>query len=115
MQTQIMPGSPTMIPFEEQVGAEKAAVIAQELETEFPELISVNPDGTKGVKYQNAVAVLFEAGINLLNVYCGLPKKEPFAKNNSRVVALGANAQIGANMNKVFSLLTEDIDLGVAA
>jgi hypothetical protein len=35
--------------------------IAQELELEFPELISVNPDGTKGVKYQNAVAVLFEA------------------------------------------------------
>ena len=33
MQTQIMPGSPTMIPFEEQVGAEKAAVIAQTLET----------------------------------------------------------------------------------
>jgi len=32
MQTQIMPGSPTMIPFEEQVGAEKAAVIAQTLE-----------------------------------------------------------------------------------
>jgi hypothetical protein len=24
-----------------------------------------------------------EAGINLLNVYCGLPVKEPFAKNNS--------------------------------
>jgi hypothetical protein len=35
--------------------------IAQELEVEFPELISNNPDGTKGVKYQNAVAVLFEA------------------------------------------------------
>jgi hypothetical protein len=35
--------------------------IAQELELEFPELISVNNDGTKGVKYQNAVAVLFEA------------------------------------------------------
>jgi hypothetical protein len=35
--------------------------IAQELELEFPELITVNPDGTKGVKYQNAVAVLFEA------------------------------------------------------
>ena len=35
--------------------------IAQELELEFPELISVNADGTKGVKYQNAVAVLFEA------------------------------------------------------
>lgn len=33
MQTQIMPGSPTMIPFEEQIGAEKAAVIAQTLET----------------------------------------------------------------------------------
>jgi hypothetical protein len=35
--------------------------IAQELEKEFPELISTNSDGTKGVKYQNAVAVLFEA------------------------------------------------------
>jgi hypothetical protein len=35
--------------------------IAQELEKEFPELITTNPDGTKGVKYQNAVAVLFEA------------------------------------------------------
>lgn len=35
--------------------------IAQELEEQFPELISLNNDGTKGVKYQNAVAVLFEA------------------------------------------------------
>jgi hypothetical protein len=35
--------------------------IAQELEEQFPELISKNEDGTKGVKYQNAVAVLFEA------------------------------------------------------
>jgi hypothetical protein len=35
--------------------------IAQELELEFPELISTNADGTKGVKYQNATAVLFEA------------------------------------------------------
>jgi hypothetical protein len=35
--------------------------IAQELELEFPELISINADGTKGVKYQNATAVLFEA------------------------------------------------------
>jgi hypothetical protein len=35
--------------------------IAQELEEQFPELISVNDDGTKGVKYQNAVAILFEA------------------------------------------------------
>jgi hypothetical protein len=35
--------------------------IAQELEKEFPELITTNLDGTKGVKYQNAVAVLFEA------------------------------------------------------
>jgi len=33
MQTQIMPGSPTMVPFEEQIGSEKAAVIAQTLET----------------------------------------------------------------------------------
>jgi hypothetical protein len=36
-------------------------------------------------------------------------------KNNSRVVALGANAQIEANMNKVFSLLNDDVILGVAA
>jgi len=36
-------------------------------------------------------------------------------KNNSRVVSQGDNAQIEANMNKVFSLLTEDIDLVVAA
>ena len=35
--------------------------IAQELEQQFPELISTNDDGTKGVKYQNAVAILFEA------------------------------------------------------
>lgn len=35
--------------------------IAQELEEQFPELISNNADGTKGVKYHNAVAVLFEA------------------------------------------------------
>ena len=35
--------------------------IAQEIEQQFPELISKNADGTKGVKYQNAVAVLFEA------------------------------------------------------
>ena len=32
MQTQIMAGSPTMIPFEEQIGAEKSAVIADTLE-----------------------------------------------------------------------------------
>jgi hypothetical protein len=36
-------------------------------------------------------------------------------KNNSRVVALGANAQIKANMNKVFSLLNDDVVVGVAA
>jgi hypothetical protein len=36
--------------------------------------------------------------VNLLN-----------GKNNSRVVALGANAQIEANMNKVFSLLGEEV------
>jgi hypothetical protein len=36
-------------------------------------------------------------------------------KNTSRVVALGANAQIEANMNKVFSLLNEDIIFEVAA
>jgi hypothetical protein len=35
--------------------------IAQELEVNFPELVSENADGTKAVKYQNAVAVLFEA------------------------------------------------------
>ena len=35
--------------------------IAQELEEQFPELITTNPDGTKAVKYQNATAVLFEA------------------------------------------------------
>jgi len=34
-------------------------------------------------------------------------------KNISRVVSLGDNAQIEANMNKVFSLLGEEI--GVAA
>jgi len=32
MQTQIMAGSPTMIPFEEQVGSEKSAVIAENIE-----------------------------------------------------------------------------------
>jgi len=35
--------------------------VAQELEQTFPELVTTNPDGTKAVKYQNAVAVLFEA------------------------------------------------------
>jgi hypothetical protein len=35
--------------------------IAQELEVAFPELVITNEDGTKAVKYQNAVAVLFEA------------------------------------------------------
>jgi hypothetical protein len=35
--------------------------IAQELEVAFPELVITNPDGTKAVKYQNTVAVLFEA------------------------------------------------------
>jgi hypothetical protein len=30
-------------------------------------------------------------------------------------VALGANAQVEANMNKVFSLISEDIILEVAA
>jgi hypothetical protein len=35
--------------------------IAQELELNLPELVSENVDGTKSVKYQNAVAVLFEA------------------------------------------------------
>jgi len=34
--------------------------IAQELEQTFPELVTTNEDGTKAVKYQNAVAVLFE-------------------------------------------------------
>jgi hypothetical protein len=32
MQTQIMAGSPTMIPFEEQIGTEKSAVIAENIE-----------------------------------------------------------------------------------
>jgi hypothetical protein len=35
--------------------------IAQELEENFPELVVTNEDGTKAVKYQNTVAVLFEA------------------------------------------------------
>jgi hypothetical protein len=35
--------------------------IAQELEEIFPELVTTNQNGIKGVKYQNAVAVLFEA------------------------------------------------------
>ena len=35
--------------------------IAQELEVNFPELVITNEDGTKAVKYQNTVAVLFEA------------------------------------------------------
>jgi hypothetical protein len=35
--------------------------IAQELEQQFPELVTTNKDGTKSVKYQNATAVLFEA------------------------------------------------------
>jgi len=35
--------------------------IAQELEVAFPELVVTNQDGTKAVKYQNAVAVMFEA------------------------------------------------------
>jgi len=35
--------------------------IAQELEVAFPELVVTNEDGTKAVKYQNTVAVLFEA------------------------------------------------------
>ena len=35
--------------------------IAQELELTFPELVVTNEDRTKAVKYQNAVAVMFEA------------------------------------------------------
>jgi hypothetical protein len=35
--------------------------IAQELEEVFPELVTTNELGIKGVKYQNAVAILFEA------------------------------------------------------
>jgi hypothetical protein len=35
--------------------------IAQELEEQFPELVVTNEDGTKAVKYQNSVAILFEA------------------------------------------------------
>ena len=49
MQTQIMPGSPTMIPFEEQIGNEKAAVIAQTLETAIwlGDTTSGNPNITR--------------------------------------------------------------------
>jgi hypothetical protein len=36
-------------------------------------------------------------------------------KNNLRVVSQGDNAQIEANMNKVFSLINEDVVIGVAA
>ena len=36
-------------------------------------------------------------------------------KNNLSVVSLEDNAQIEANMNKVFSLINEDVILGVAA
>lgn len=36
-------------------------------------------------------------------------------KNTNSVVSQGDNAQIVANMNKVFSLLNEDVILGVAA
>jgi hypothetical protein len=35
--------------------------IAQEIEEEFPELVSTDDDGKKAVKYQNTVAVLVEA------------------------------------------------------
>ena len=35
--------------------------IAQELELQFPELVNTDSDGIKSVKYQNAVAILFEA------------------------------------------------------
>ena len=35
--------------------------IAQELEKNFPELVITGDDGRKAVKYQNAVAILFEA------------------------------------------------------
>ncbi|AOC93730.1 hypothetical protein BB050_00576 [Flavobacterium anhuiense] len=35
--------------------------IAQELEENFPELVLTRENGTKAVKYQNAVAVIFEA------------------------------------------------------
>jgi hypothetical protein len=34
---------------------------------------------------------------------------------NNGVVSQGDNAQIEANMNKVFSLLNEDVIIGVAA
>jgi len=43
------------------VANDNIGFIAQELEINFPELISTNEDGTKAVKYQNAVAILFEA------------------------------------------------------
>jgi hypothetical protein len=35
--------------------------IAQEIEGEFPELVSTDEEGKKAVKYQNTVAVLVEA------------------------------------------------------
>jgi len=41
--------------------------VAQELDEQFPELVETNPDGTKAVKYQNAVAVLVEAIKELAN------------------------------------------------
>ena len=43
------------------VANDNIGFIAQELEVNFPELITTNTDGTKAVKYQNAVAILFEA------------------------------------------------------
>ena len=36
-------------------------------------------------------------------------------KSNNSVVSLEDNAQIEANMNKVFSLLNDDVIVGVAA
>ena len=47
---------------------------------------------------------LYKTKVNLIN-----------GKNNLRVVSSEDNAQIEANMNKVFSLINEDVILGVAA
>lgn len=47
---------------------------------------------------------LYKTKVNLIN-----------GKNTNSVVSLEDNAQIEANMNKVFSLINEDVILGVAA
>ena len=47
---------------------------------------------------------LYKTKVNLIN-----------GKNTNSVVSLEDNAQIEANMNKVFLLINEDVILGVAA